>query len=363
MLAPTRDLERTEQRLRALEEDLAARRRQRASIGDELERSDRDIADLARAGHELELMLVDQRGVKEDLETRLAAGRVRLEGEFKGLAELVRAAYTAGRGGGLRLLLDREDVHRMDRVMAYYGYLNRQRRLRIATVTEQARDLERLAGEAAEESERLARLLAQQEAMRQRLVAARETRAVLLADLDQGIAAGRMGVAALEADAQGLRQAIEQIARQAQIAAEADLQQVSLAERRGRLPWPLPEVTLLAQFNGPKGGEGQRWDGVILAAEEGAEVHAVHHGRVLYADWLRGFGLLAIIDHGDGYMSLYGHNQTLLKEVGEWVAAGDVIALSGSSGGQHAGQLYFAIRHRGQPQDPRVWCSALPGSG
>jgi septal ring factor EnvC (AmiA/AmiB activator) len=195
------------------------------------------------------------------------------------------------------------------------------------------------------------------------LIVAREGRAVLLAELDRGIATGQLDIAALEADAQALRQVIEQLARQAQIVAEVDLRQVSLAERRGGLSWPLQDVTLLAQFNEPKGAEGQRWDGVVLAAEEGAEVRAVHHGRVVYADWLRGFGLLAVIDHGEGYMSLYGHNQTILKEVGEWVGAGDVVALSGSSGGQHAGRLYFAIRHRGQPQDPRVWCSAFPGPG
>jgi murein DD-endopeptidase MepM/ murein hydrolase activator NlpD len=90
--------------------------------------------------------------------------------------------------------------------------------------------------------------------------------------------------------------------------------------------------------------------------EEGAEVRAVHNGRVAYADWLRGFGLLLIIEHDEGYMTLYGHNQTLLKEPGEWVAAGDTVALSGSSGGREAPGLYFAIRHRGRPLNPEQWC-------
>jgi murein hydrolase activator len=349
--------------MQILAADLAARQKERETIGNDVERSDRDIADLARAGRELGLMLAEQRQVKEGLETRLSAGRASLERERQGLAELVRAAYTTGRSGALRVLLDRDGVHRLDRAMAYYGHLNRERQRRIAEVAEQTRSLERLAREATEESERLGRIVVFQEDTRRRLVAARAERAALLAELDRGIASGREGIAALEADAQALRQVIGQLARQAQIMAEVDLQQVSLAQRRGRLPWPLGDVTVLAPFNGPKGGAGQLWDGVVLAADEGTEVRAVHHGRVVYADWLRGFGLLAVIDHGDGYMSLYGYNQTLLKDVGEWVGAGDVIALTGRSGGQDAGQLYFAIRHRGQPQDPAVWCSATDGAG
>ena len=97
-------------------------------------------------------------------------------------------------------------------------------------------------------------------------------------------------------------------------------------------------------------------DGVLLVAREGEEVRAVYDGRVVYADWLRGFGMLLVIDHGDGYMSLYGHNEALLKEVGEWVAAGEVIALSGNSGGRDDPVLYFAIRRHGEPLDPGTWC-------
>ena len=142
------------------------------------------------------------------------------------------------------------------------------------------------------------------------------------------------------------------------------MQQVPLAQRKGQLPWPLAEVNLLARFDGPRDAAGQqRWDGVLLATQEGSEVRAVHHGRVVYADWLRGFGMLIVIDHGDGYMTLYGHNQTLLKEVGEWVAAGEPVALSGSSGGQREGQLYFAIRRQGAPQDPQTWCRAPTRTG
>ena len=99
-----------------------------------------------------------------------------------------------------------------------------------------------------------------------------------------------------------------------------------------------------------------RWQGVLIAAKEGQPVRAVSYGRVAFADWLRGYGMLLIIAHGDGYMSLYGHNQTLYKEVGDWVEAGDVIASAGTSGGDNTSALYFEIRRNGKPTDPSKWC-------
>ena len=99
-----------------------------------------------------------------------------------------------------------------------------------------------------------------------------------------------------------------------------------------------------------------RWQGVNIPAKEGTTVRSIHHGRVVYADWLRGSGLLLIIDHGDGYMSLYAHNQSLLRDVGEWVSAGTPVATVGDSGGQAKAALYFEIRYQGKPTDPARWC-------
>jgi septal ring factor EnvC (AmiA/AmiB activator) len=123
------------------------------------------------------------------------------------------------------------------------------------------------------------------------------------------------------------------------------------------------EGQVLADFGAPKEDTELRWDGVLLAARQGEEVRAVHDGRVVHADWLRGFGLLLVIDHGEGYMSIYGHNEALLKETGEWVATGEVIALSGNSGGRNESVLYFAIRHNGRPQDPAGWCGGSARQG
>ena len=159
---PTRELQGIEQRLQALDAELAERRARRATLSGELERCEREIGDLALAGRELGLLLAEQRLVKDGLDQRLRDGHAALDREQERLAVLVRSAYSAGGGGGLRLLLDHGDLSRLDRVLAYYGYLNRERQARLAEVRDQTQALEVLAREAVEEADRLTRLAAQQ---------------------------------------------------------------------------------------------------------------------------------------------------------------------------------------------------------
>ena len=130
----------------------------------------------------------------------------------------------------------------------------------------------------------------------------------------------------------------------------------AFGQLRGKLAWPV-SGHLVARFGDTRAG-GVKWDGVLVATERGAPVKAVYQGRVIYADWLPGLGLLTIVDHGDGYMSLYGHNERLYKAVGERVAAGDAIASAGDSGGSSRPELYFEIRKGGKPVDPRPWFKA-----
>ena len=130
------------------------------------------------------------------------------------------------------------------------------------------------------------------------------------------------------------------------------------AKAKGKLPWPV-DGRLVARYGTPRGGDARtKWDGVLIGASVGTQVRAVHGGRVVFADWLRGAGLLVILDHGNGYLSLYGHNQSLLRDAGDIVKAGDAIATVGTSGGQETAALYFAIRQQGRPSDPAQWCRA-----
>jgi len=129
---------------------------------------------------------------------------------------------------------------------------------------------------------------------------------------------------------------------------------------KGRLTWPVAG-TLVHDFGQPRVSDRLKWNGVVLAAPRGREVRSVYHGRVVFADWLAGLGLLVIVSHGDNYMSLYGYNETILKNTGDWVAPGDVIATVGDSGGQSQSSLYFEIRRGTQPLNPQHWVTRRPG--
>jgi septal ring factor EnvC (AmiA/AmiB activator) len=351
-----RDLAEVQRRVRDLEQDLRNRRDRRKHLLTELERSEHDIADLARAGRQLTAMIAEQQRALEKLGNQLAVERDGLSRERTDLGSLLRSAHAMGPGDRIRMLLDQENATRLSRAMAYYDFLNRFHVGRIEAIVQRARRLEELAREMELEKERLSVLAQKQQETRARMAVAQEGRTALLAFLEQTIATRAEGIEDLRAQAREMRLLLEQLERRARALPEAELHQEPLTKLRGRLSWPLAGAQVLSRYGSPKGDGAQRWDGVILKAEEGTQVRAIYYGRVVYADWLRGFGLLLIIEHDDDYMSLYGHNQTLLKEAGEWVAPGDIIALSGSSGGRASPGLYFAIRYRGGPLNPELWC-------
>lgn len=351
-----RGLADVERRVQDLEQDLGKRQARRDDLMGELEQRERNIAALARSGHQLAETIDAQEQAVRALRNRLTTEQEALRRERAALGNLLRSAYAMGRGDRVRMLLDQEDPSRFSRVMGYYGLLNRFRIQRIQAVTHRARELDSLARQAEEEKARLSLLARKQEETRTRLTTAQAERTALLASLEHSISTQAESITDLRAQAREMRLLLEQLERRARALPEAELRQEPLKKLRGRLGWPLADAPVLSHFGSPKGDGTQLWDGVVLGTEEGAEVRAVHDGRVVYADWLRGFGLLLIIEHDEEYMTLYGNNQTLLKEPGEWVAAGDVVALSGSSGGRQSPGLYFAIRHRGQPLNPERWC-------
>ncbi len=361
--AKERDLVEIERRVEELGTELAGQNAERQSLIAELEERERDIAALALAGRELDQLVREQTRVAAELRERQAQEQEALEAELSLLSDLLRTAYAMGRADRLRMLLNQEDPARGTRVMSYFAYLNRERVRRVDAVRGRAERLAQLARDAEREAARLREFSVRQAETRNRLTAAKQARTEVLASLERTIEDREGDVASLRRDAENLRLLIEHLRQRAQIQAELDISRDPFASHKGRLAWPLLEGRILAGFGSHREGSDLTWDGVLLRAHEGEEVRAVYDGRVVFADWLRGFGLLLVIDHGDTYMSLYGHNETLLKEVGEWVAGGDVIALSGKSGGRDDAALYFGIRHNGKPMDPVGWCRGSADQG
>jgi len=190
------------------------------------------------------------------------------------------------------------------------------------------------------------------------LNASQEERQTLIRSLKKKIASEGHEVERLAADEEDLTRLIAEltsILSDYPISSEAPF-----SEHKGRLTWPVAG-TLIHDFGQPRVGGGIKWNGVVLAAPRGREVRAVYHGRVAFADWLAGMGLLVIVDHGEGYMSLYGYNETILKNAGDWVAPGDLIATVGDSGGQQRSSVYFELRRGTRPVDPRQWVTRRPG--
>jgi septal ring factor EnvC (AmiA/AmiB activator) len=326
---------------------------ERGDASRELREADQAVDREARALREIEAALLEQ---GEELE-RLEAARARLAGRLseqrEALAQLLRSGYALGRHEQLRLLLAQDRIDELARVLAYHRYFQRDRVTRIEALRAQLAELARL-GEAV--AAQRATLDASRSAREQRIAELelqRGERRQLLATLEARFADARTRLAALGRDERALLQLLESL-RDVFADIPKQIEEAKpFAQRKGALRRPLAGKTLAA-FGGrlPDGRASQGW---LLEAAAGATVGAVAPGRVAFADWLKGYGLLVIVDHGDGWMSLYAQNDSVLRDVGEWVREGDALAAVGSSGGQQTPALYFELRRRGQPVDPKGW--------
>lgn len=266
----------------------------------------------------------------------------------------LRQAWQLGNQGQVKLLLNQESPQTVSRVSAYYGYLFRARQTRIEEFRATIDALSDVVLDVLSTRKQLTASREDLEERRQSLARAREERQQTLAKIAADMQARGASLAQLEQDRSQLESLLEEI--------EATVQELQIpenlqafAELRGAMPWPVGGRRSNS-FGRPRNQGKMVWHGINIEAEAGSTVQAIHHGRVVYADWLRGSGLLLVIDHGNNYMSLYAHNETLLREVGEWVTAGTSISTVGDSGGRETPGLYFEIRHNGKPVDPAAWC-------
>lgn len=342
-------------RMNALQQDIDRDLRQKEKQMADLRDIERRIGALAREARGLER---DREAAARRLATlraQQAQAAAERSQQLDWLMRTARTGYISGRQGSLKLLLSQEDPGRLARLLRYQHYFQQTRAERVSTLDRELRALVALAAQV--ESARRDLDTREQALKRQlrSLDAARAERDAALARLDRELASRQDRLAGMRENERRLERLLDDM-RSALNDIPARPGGQPFGELRGRLPWPVPR-RIAAAFNSRREGP-IRWHGVVLAAPAGTPVRAIHPGRVVFSDWLRGYGLLTIVDHGDNYLSLYGHNQTLLREVGEWVALGDVIALAGDSGGQREAGLYFEIRRNGEPVDPDRWCNS-----
>ncbi|MFN9490561.1 MAG: murein hydrolase activator EnvC family protein [Betaproteobacteria bacterium] len=359
-------------RISAMQKKLAASEEIKSEASDALRESERAISeasrelrDLARQSRESGAKLGDLRKTARETETRLRA-------QQDALGRMLRRQYLQGEPDALRLLLARENPNDMARQMKYLGHIAGARARLVEGLRADLAELERLGRDIADEAAAIARITAEQALQKKRLEQEKRARAEVLNRVSRDIRAQQQQIRSLQANENRLTRLIEQLTRLAQQrppprkpAAErgprprnealpADSGERAFAALRGTLALPV-RGELAGRFGSPRSDGGITWKGVFIQARSGEDVRAVAAGRVVYADWLRGFGNLLIIDHGDSYMTLYANAESLLRQVGDTIRGGESVATVGNSGGNAESGLYFEMRHAGRPFDPLSW--------
>jgi len=279
---------------------------------------------------------------KQDLTQKLAQQKSLLANQLK-------TAYTSGHHDYAKMLFNQKDAGKLERSLVYYQYLNRARQRQISGFTQMAQELEQVSLELDRKQQELTALEQTQIQQRQTLQRQQKQRQNTVANLNKKINSQAAQIEQLQFSEQNLKQVIEQ----AQQLATQTVTLNGLKSVRGKLPKPA-KGRMRKLFGSRRQGQ-IKWKGVLFNGNEGSPVSAIHQGKIIFADWLKGFGLVTVIDHGKGYMSLYGHNQALLKQAGDTVTQGEQIALVGQSGGQTRPALYFEIRYKGKPVNPSRW--------
>jgi len=300
-------------------------------------------AEIATAENKLTALQTQQ----EQLETRRQEQQARIANELE-------TAWKMGRQEQIKVLLNQESPHTVARALAYYRYFFEARSELIEQFRVTLEQLKTVQAGIETTRQQLAGRQTELERQSAQLEANREARKQAVASLAANIAEKGDELQQLEQDQKKLEELLATI-RAAVLDMNVPDDYRSFAEAKGKMPWPVAGKPS-NQFGRARNAGKMRWQGVNIPAKEGTAVRAIHNGRVVYADWFRGSGLLLIIDHGDGYMSLYAHNQSLVREVGEWVKAGTAVGAVGASGGLEQPAVYFEIRHNGKPTNPASWC-------
>jgi septal ring factor EnvC (AmiA/AmiB activator) len=354
-----RELENVREKISDLKKSMDKRAADRDRVTGDLQKAEVQISEKRVRLKEIERQKQFSERRKAELEDKLKVRESELEAESTQLAAQVRAAYTSGSQERIKLLLNQQDPATTGRMMVYYQFLSDYRGDNIDRVRVIIDELAVLHEQASEEESRLTGLARARYAELVDLNTEQEKRQVLLVALKSKIEQEGNEIERLAAEEKDLARLIAELTS---ILSDYPIRsEEPFSKLKGHLTWPVAG-RLLHDFGQPRASGRLKWNGVVLAAPRGREVRAIYHGRIVFADWLAGMGLLVIVDHGEGFMTLYGYNETILKSAGEWVAPGDVIATVGDSGGQQQASLYFEIRQGTRPINPRRWITRRPKS-
>jgi septal ring factor EnvC (AmiA/AmiB activator) len=357
------------ERISALQKKLAAAEEIKTEASDALRESEQAISEANRELRQLN---------RQSRESNAKLGELRKSSQDTGnalraqqdlLGRMLRQQYLQGQSDALRLVLSREDPNEMTRQLHYLAHIARARARLVEGLRSNLREIDRLKTEIAEEAAAIARIAAEQTAQRKRLEQEKRARAGVLSRVSRDIRSQQREMRAMQANENRLTRLVDQLAKlvvrkpataqnrprpRTEALPSRRNDDSPFATLRGKLALPV-RGELGSRFGSPRSDGGVTWKGLFIAARSGDDVRAVADGRVVYADWLRGFGNLLIVDHGDSYMTLYANAEALLKQVGDVIRGGEAVATVGNSGGNVESGLYFEMRHEGRPFDPLNW--------
>ncbi|HAK50378.1 MAG TPA: ATPase [Gammaproteobacteria bacterium] len=328
-----------------------------SDLENDLEKSEKNVNELQKKIDTIETELTTGEDKVSRLETRQRELQLRKTEQQRHIEKQIQAAYKIGKQEYLKVALNQEDPNEISRMLTYYDYLNMARAAEVERFRSTLTQLETVTGNIAKENMQLQANHAALDRQRSQLQVEKDRKLIVLRSLNRRIAETGSELTKLATDRQRLERLLERIhITDIQVLDDS----IPFESMKGQLMLPVAG-TISQSFGADRNIGKMRWRGIFIDAPEGEPVHAVHYGRVVFSDWLRGFGLLLIVNHGKGYMSLYGHNQTINREAGDWVLVGETIATVGNTGGQNKTGLYFEIRIDGTPADPQRWCQTRAG--
>ncbi|WP_421867105.1 murein hydrolase activator EnvC family protein [Motiliproteus sp.] len=359
-LLPAADKQQTQQQInklqadiRALEKRLRSAKGEQQQLNDALRKAEKEGGRLSRLVKQNRHQIEQHKQQLGELQRQQQQLQSERDQQLQALSDEIAAAYRTGRQDRLRLLLNQQQPERITRLLRYHQYYSEHRTEAVNQLDQTLNELTRVEQQLGKRQQALQAEQKQLAASSNKLTQSRQARQQALTSLTKKISGQTQSLKRLKTDQQRLKQVLKEL-QQTLALNELKVSTQAFAKLKGKLPWPTNRKRVLRAY-GSRNSQGVRRDGILVGARTGDSVKAIHHGRVVFSDWLRGYGLLLILDHGDDYMSLYAHNQSLVREVGDWIASGEQVATVGDSGGQGSAGLYFAIRHQGNPVDPILW--------
>ena len=340
--------------IQKLQKELQSVKTSRSRLEGDLEKSERDAAELNKKIEAIQEALAEgKKQLSQHQRERADLEASRIE-QQQGIAEVIRQAYSLGQQSQLKLLLNQDEPYELSRLLRYHDYVVEAQKQKVDAYLKTIQDILSIEEQITAQTDSLTKQETKLNNRRIDLKEAQGKRLNTLAKLTEELKSKDGQLNRLQADRSSLEKLLQEAARALSDLVLPERDSKPFARLKGQLRYPV-KGKVAHTYGSPRLGGKLRWQGIFMRSQSGNAVTSIHHGRVIFSDYLRGQGLLIIVDHGDGYMSLYAHNQSLIKETGDWVNSGDVIAKVGNSGGQTQDGLYFEIRRNGKTQNPQAW--------